>query len=66
MFAREVVGEWEIAWLQSDDRVRSDRPLRLVGENSFCRDPRAHQACGIFRTLRKAGVLRLAFPAEGW
>ena len=61
MFAKEVVREWEIAWLRSDDLVRGgNRPLRLVGENSFCRNPRADQACGIFGTLRKAGVL--AFP----
>ena len=60
MFASEVVREWEIAWLQSDDRVRGDRPPGLVGENSFCRHPRAGQACGFFGTLRKVGVL--AFP----
>jgi hypothetical protein len=35
MFASEVVREWEMAWLQSDDRVSGDRPLRLVGEKQF-------------------------------
>ena len=60
MFASEVVREWEIAWLQIDDRVGGDRPLRLVGEKRFCRNPRVDQSCRIFRTLREAGVL--AFP----
>ena len=34
MFASEVVSKWEMAWLQSDDRVRGDRPLGLVGEKT--------------------------------
>ena len=32
----------------------------VLEKNSFYRNPRADQACGFFRTLRKAGVL--AFP----
>ena len=35
MFASEVVREWVMVWLQSDDRARGDRPLRLVGETVF-------------------------------
>ena len=47
MFASEVVRGWEIALLQSDDRVRGDRRLRPVGENSYYRNPRAGKA-GVF------------------
>ena len=62
MFASEVVREWEMAWLQSDDRVSGDRPLRLAGKTGFYRNPpcRADQAYGFFGTLRTAGVL--TFP----
>ena len=35
MFTDEALREWEIVWLQSDNRIRGDQSLRLVGENSF-------------------------------
>ena len=60
MFTSEIVREWEMVWLQSDDRLRVNRPLRLDGETRFCCNTRADQTRRLFRTLRKAGVL--AFP----
>ena len=60
MFASEVVRGWEIAWLQSDDRVRGGRPLRLVGEEQFLPQPASGPSAWNFRRLHKAGVL--AFP----
>ena len=58
MFASEVVKERGMAWLQSDDRVSGDRPLRLVEENSFYRNPRADQVCGFFERSAKQACSR--------
>ena len=48
MFASEVVREWGVAWLQSDDRVRGDRSLRLVGEKQFLPQPSSGPSVWIF------------------
>ena len=56
-----MVAKWEISWLQSDDRVRGDRPLRLAGVKQFLPQPASGPSVWNFRNaLRKAGVL--AFP----
>ena len=39
MLTSETLREWEIAWLQSGDLVRADRPLRLVRETAFAETP---------------------------
>ena len=57
MSACEVVREWEMAWLQSDDRVRGDHPLRLAGEKTiFTATLERTKRVDFSETLRKAGV----------
>ena len=62
MFASGAVRGWEIAWLQIDDRVRGDRPPRLVGEKHFLPQPASGwtQASGIFQNAPQSGHARVS------
>ena len=57
MFASEVVREW--GWLGCKVIIMSGLIIHceLLEKNGFYRNPRTDQACGVFRTLRKTGVL---------
>ena len=52
MSAGEVLRGWVIAWLQSDDRVRGDRPPGLVGGKQFLPQPASGPSVWIIRSAR--------------
>ena len=60
MFASEVVREWGMAWLQSDDRVSGGRPLRLVGEKQFLPQPSSGPSVWIFLNAPQSGRARVS------